>query len=138
MFLRPMTILLASIASSAGCGSSLPPPPPAPTLVISIDGSPAIGLQVLLTAADGKGVASGTTDASGKAVVRAGDGTAPGAGRYKVVLADTGDVEENPMEVVKKAAKSRIPSAYAKAATTKAGVIIDDASGSYPVDIQSK
>jgi hypothetical protein len=131
-----LTLLAIGLMILAGCGGTNTLPP-APTLLLQIDGSPAGSLTVQLIASDGKAVAMGTSDKSGKAVVRQGDGEAPPAGTYKLVVVDNDDGESNPMER-QKAIKSRLSSGYAKANSTKATVTIEAGKKDYTIELSSK
>jgi len=131
-----LTLFTLGLIALAGCGGPSAPPP-APSLLINLDGSPASGLLVQLVSSDGKAAASGTSDKSGKAIVRQGDSQPPAPGNYKLVVVDTGDGESNPMERTK-ATKSRLPTSYAKAATTKASLTIEAGKMDYTIELQSK
>jgi hypothetical protein len=103
-----------------------------------MDGRPIAGLQVQLATPDGTGVASGTTRTDGSAVLRRGDGAPLAAGTYKVVLADAGEVEENPMEPPKKSSRNRVPAVYRMATSTTASVTLDGSARLQTVECRSR
>lgn len=111
--------------------------PPAPTVMVSVDGTPAAGFFLQLVGTDGQAVASGTANQNGQAVMRSADGQAPKPGQYRVVVVDVDDGETNPMEK-QKAFKSRVPTVYTKAATTKAQLTIEAGKMDYALDLKSK
>jgi hypothetical protein len=135
MNVRFVTLCVLFVSLLIGCGSS-EVVAPAPTLVLTKDGKPLAGILVQLATDDGKGVASGTTDPLGNAVVRGGDGKPPAKGKYKLVLADAGEEEANPMEPAKNTNRNRVPKIYGKAATTTASVTLDGTLGPFPVEIK--
>ncbi len=128
----PFVLLLA-----AGCGSQPAATAlgPAPVLVVTVDGQPAAGLSVRLVSDVVSG--GGVTDAAGRLAARGPDDKALPSGVYKVTVTDAGDKEANPMEPVKKG-KSRVPTAYAKPASTPLSVTIEAGKSEYPMDVKSK
>lgn len=105
------TLILILLLSSWGCGSGhatpdhLPPLTPL-TVTVNYQGNPVEGATILMSPDTGKYAAAGTTDASGKAIMKT-DGEYPGvvAGAFKLTVAkkekiqiDIGTTPEDPAE----------------------------------------
>ncbi len=134
---RLLPLALAAVA--VGCGDGGPPPlPPAPFATVTLDGKPAGGLALRVVAADESVAGSGTTGGDGRAVLRGpGDQPVP-PGRYKVVVTDLGDAEDNPMEQQKAKPKSRVPASYGKPVTTPLTLTVEAGKMEYPLEVKSK
>lgn len=123
------------VLAAAGCE---PKPAAAPTLTVTLDGKPADRLIVQLVGADGRAAATGYTDAAGRAVVRGGDGGAPAPGPYKVVVAEAGEDEPDPMAPQKGKPAPRFDRRYTKADSTPAAVTIEAGKLDYSVELKAK
>ena len=112
--MRPLALLALLAAGCGGPPSARPTGPPPLVVRITLDGQPAGRLSVQLLAADGKPAGGGVADEAGVAAVAGVGGQPLAPGTYKVAVSDLGEAEENPMEQVRAAPKSRVPVAYAR------------------------
>ncbi|MFO0934968.1 MAG: hypothetical protein U0798_00450 [Gemmataceae bacterium] len=127
--------VFVGLLAMVGCGSSNSLKP-TQMLAVTIDGKPAVGMNITFLDEANKIVGSGSTGSDGKVAIRGKNDQPIGTGNYKVIVSDIGEAEENPM-VSQKAQKSRLPNQYGNPNQTPLKITIEQGKMDYTVEIKT-